>query len=99
MTEPAQSNKCCCKYCCFDKPQSECCFPSLSNYCETALVTDTEQVFGKMPSGQNSDPCCNVCLCIGCMPLRFVFTFPCFFGAIFNNCINLCTKKNKNYLF
>jgi hypothetical protein len=93
------SDKCCCPYCCCDKPQKECCFPSLSNYCELALVTDTRQVFGVLPPGEKNDPCCDICLCITFMPLRFVVTLPCFFGAAFNSCIGLCTKKKKNYLF
>lgn len=92
------SDKLCCRYCCCHKPRNECCFPSLTNYCELALVTDTTQVFGAMPAGEKEDPCCNICLCISCMPIRFVFTIPFFFGATFNSCIGVCTKKEKNYL-
>jgi len=100
MTESSEtSNKCCCKYCCLSKPERPFCFPSLTNYCELALVTDTKQVLGVLPPGEKQDACCDLCLCITCLPLRFVFTIPCCFGAAINSCIGLCTKKEKNYLF
>ena len=77
MAESSEtSNKCCCRYCCFNKPEKPCCFDNLSNYCELALVTNVKQVFGEMPSGEKQDPCCDICLCITCMPLRFVITLP-----------------------
>jgi hypothetical protein len=99
MAESSEtSNKCCCKYCCFNKPRKDCCFSSLTQYCELALTTDTRQVFGTLPAGEKEDPCCNICLCITCMPLRFAMTIPWFFGATINSCIGTCTKKEKNYL-
>lgn len=94
----SSSNKCCCKYCCFNKQEKPCCFPSLANYCEEALVTDTRQVFGTLPTGEKEDPCCNICLCITCFPLRFVITIPFCIGAGINSCIGKCTGIEKNYL-
>ena len=92
------SDKCCCPYCCLNKPEKPCCFPSFSNYCQEALITDTTQIFGGKPDGEKEDPCCNICLCVTCLPLRFAMTIPWCIGASFNSCLGYCTKKEKNYL-
>jgi len=94
MTDNTPSQPPCCTCC-----KSECCFPNLTTYAEGALTTESKQVFGIPPPGEKEDPCCNICLCCFCLPIRFAMTIPWFFGATFNSCINCCTKKNKNYLF
>jgi hypothetical protein len=94
MSQDISNSNSRCSYCC----AKECCFPNLSLYAENALVTNTTQVFGTTPASEKNDPCCDICLCLTCFPLRFVMTLPWCFGASINSCISICTKKEKNYL-
>ena len=60
-----------------------------SNYCITEYCAK---------SYDDKDPCCDIFMtCIFC-PVKFIFTWPCCIGSVFNSCINKYKNTDKNYL-
>ena len=92
--------QCCYKYCPYVCPcyniNKPCCYSTFSDHASSPYCITEER--DCMHSGEQADPCCSICLTCFMMPIKFVVTFPCFFGSIFNSCVNKCRGGKSNYL-
>ena len=72
----------------------ECCPNTISDYCNSGYIQTSQY---KQPILQKTDK--NGCWTFVCLPVKIPLFFPCFLGAVFNNCLNYTCSTNKNYLF
>ena len=91
LAEDARCCGLCYLFSCSNKPNCNCCPANINMYCLSPYIQTNNGY-----NGDKNDWCCT-CFCF---PVKFTLFFPCFLGAIANDCTNeLCNTMNLNYLF